>query len=199
MPDQSSSSPYGAGGAATGLSFGELLKLMREDYETHDRDWSLPGLHAVLLHRVGAWRLGLPGGLPRKSVSLVYRVLQALVRNFYGIEVYDQTRLGRRVRFAHQGVVIDRDATIGDGCLISHNVTIGRTRDRTGVPQIGRNVRIAPGAVLIGSINVGDGAQIGPNAVVLTDIPAGGTAFSTPARRMPGQPAVRQDAHTAGE
>ena len=193
MGDDSNIYPYTAGGAAAGLSFRQLLDLLREDYEVHDRNWSLPGLHALLVQRVGAWRLGLRDGLPRKSVSLAYRALQVVVRNVYGIEIYDRTCLGRRVRIGHQGgIVIDPDATVGDGCLIRNNVTIGLTNSGgTGAPQIGRNVELSPGAVLIGPITVGDDARIGPNAVVVTDVPAGSTAFATPARRMPraGKPA----------
>ena len=187
MADDPNTYPYAAGGAAAGLSFRGLLDLMREDYETHDRNWTLPGLHAVLVQRVGAWRLGLPRGLARKSISLAYRVLHVFVRNCYGIEIYDQTRLGRRVRIGHQGgIVIDPHATVGDGCLIRNNVTIGLTRSgSTGAPQIGKDVEMSPGAVLIGAITVGDGARIGPNAVVVADVPAGSTAFATPARRMP--------------
>ena len=187
LADDQNTHPYAAGGAATGLSLRELLALIREDYDTHDRNWGLPGLHAVVVQRIGAWRLGLPRGVPRKSVSLAYRVLRTFIRNCYGIEISDQTRLGRRIRIGHQGgIVIDDQAAIGDGCLIRHNVTIGRATSDSGAPQIGRNVEMSPGAVLIGAINVGDDARIGPNAVVVTDVPAGSTAFATPARRMPG-------------
>lgn len=202
MGDDPNTHSVAAGGAAAGLSFHELLALLREDYEVHDRNWSLPGLHAILVQRVGAWRLGLPHGLPRKSVSLAYRALQIVVRNVYGIEIYDRTRLGRRVRIGHQGgIVIDPDATVGDGCLIRHNVTIGLTKSGgVGSPHIGKNVELSPGAVLIGPITVGDDAKIGPNAVVVTDVPAGSTAFAAPARRMPtaGEPA-RSDTEDAAE
>ncbi len=173
---------------------------MREDYETHGRNWTLAGLHAVLVQRIGAWRLGLPPGVPRKSVSLVYRVLNMLIRNFYGIEIDDGTRLGRRVHIPHiGGIVVDARASIGDGCVIGHNVTIGLTGRRPGAPQIGRDVGISPGAILVGAITVGDGAQIGPNAVVVVDVPAGSTAFATPARRMPSRGSVQADADMPGE
>lgn len=200
MADDSNTYPYPAGGAAAGLSFRELLDLMREDYETHGRNWTLAGLHAILVQRVGAWRLGLPPGVPRKSVSLVYRVLNTLIRNFYGIEIDDDTRLGRRVQIPHiGGIVIDARATVGDGCVIGHNVTIGLTGRRPGAPQIGRNVGISPGSILVGAITVGDGAQIGPNAVIVVDVPAGSTAFATPARRMPSRGAVQADADIRAE
>jgi serine O-acetyltransferase len=117
---------------------------------------------------------------------LLYRVLHTLVRNVYGIEIPDSTRLGRRVRVLNQGgIVIDSAVRIGDGCTIYHGVTIGHATRGSGAPQIGTSVEMAVGAVLIGPITVGDGALIGPNAVVVADIPARSTVFAVPGRRMP--------------
>ena len=201
LTDHQNASNGPPGGAASGLSVRELLDLIREDDVTHDRNWAVPGLHAVIVQRVGAWRLGLPRGVRRKSVSLFYRVLHTLVRDLYGIEIPDWTRLGRRVRILNQGgIVIDQAVSIGDGCTIYHGVTIGHATRASGAPQIGTGVEMSVGAVLIGPITVGDGARIGPNAVVVVDVPAGSTVFAVPARRMPpkgrgqSETAVRDDA-----
>jgi serine O-acetyltransferase len=119
-------------------------------------------------------------------VSLLYRPLYALVRNVYGIQIPAATRLGRRVKILDQGgIVVDSAVSIGDGCMIGHGVTIGHATVGSGAPQIGSDVEINVGAVLIGPITVGDGAKIGPNAVVVVDVPAGSTVFAAPARRMP--------------
>jgi serine O-acetyltransferase len=176
------------GGAAANLSVRELLALMHEDWATHNGSANAPGLHAVVLQRFGAWRLGLPMGVRRKAASAVYRTLNLLVCNVYGIEIHATTQLGRRVKLPHPGTIsIDRSAVVGDGCLIHQNVTIGRVDDdHPEAPRIGRDVEIGVGAVLIGGITVGDGARIGPNAVVLVDVPPGATAFAPPARQMPG-------------
>jgi serine O-acetyltransferase len=169
---------------------------MREDWETHDRKLSRPGLQILLLQRFGAWRLGLRPGLPRKSASFVYRTLNWFLQSVYGMSVNDTTRLGRRVKIVHHaGILIGEDAVVGDGCLIRHNVTIGF--GEVGVneaPRLGRDVELGAGAVVIGGITIGDGARIGPNAVVLTDVAPGATAFAPPARRM--QP-PRGDAESA--
>jgi serine O-acetyltransferase len=173
------------GGAAAGLSLRALVALMREDWETHDRALSDPGLQIVLLQRVGAWRLGLRPGLPRKSLSFVYRTLNWLLQNMYGTFIRDTTRLGRRVRIGHHnGILIQGEAVVGDGCLIRHNVTIGLATGAGGAPRLGRDVEVGVGAVVIGAVTIGDGARIGPNAVVLTDVAAGETAFAPPARRL---------------
>ncbi|MGI8886639.1 MAG: serine O-acetyltransferase [Gaiellaceae bacterium] len=178
--------PYPPGGAAAGLPIREVLSIMREDWETHRRDVTQPGLHALLLQRYAVWRLGLPSGPRRKALSVIRHILWTLVRNLYGIELHDTARIGRKVRIAHQGrVIIDGEAAIGDGCLIRHNVTIGRLHDEGGAPRVGDNVDIAPGAVLVGDITIGDRARIGPNAVVVVDVPADTTAFAPPARQLP--------------
>lgn len=124
---------------------------MREDWETHDRRLSHPGLQIVLLQRFGAWRLGLRPGLPRKSASFVYRTLNWLLQNVYGAAVYDTTRLGRRVRISHPtGILIGGDVAVGDGCLIRHNVTIGFGQWGDDVaPRLGRDVELGVGSVVI--------------------------------------------------
>jgi serine O-acetyltransferase len=175
------------------MTFRQLLSIMREDWETHGRDATRAGLHALLLHRYATWRLGLPPGARRKALSAARHVLWRFVRNIYGIEVHDTARIGRRVRIAHQGVVvIDGDAVIGDDCLILHNVTIGRAEKGGGAPRIGRDVVIGPGAVVIGDITIGDRARIGPNAVVIVDVPPDGAAFAPPARQIPAKRAREQ-------
>jgi serine O-acetyltransferase len=168
-----------------GMTFRQLLSIMREDWEAHDRDATRAGLHALLLHRYATWRLGLPPGTKRKALSAARHALWTLVRNVYGIEVHDTATIGRRVVIGHQGaVVIDGEAVIGDDCLIHHNVTIGRAEQAGGAPRIGRDVVVGPGAVVIGDITVGDRARIGPNAVVVVDVPADGAAFAPPARQI---------------
>lgn len=189
--------PAHPGGAGAGISLRELVALMREDWQTHDRDLAHAGLQAVLVQRFGAWRLGLRPGLGRKVASFVYRFVNALLRNFYGISLSDTTRLGRRVKISHHsGVVIGADAVVGDGCVIRQNVTIGIADwGDKGSPRLGRDVEVGVGAVVIGGVTIGDGARIGPNAVVVTDVPAGATAFAAPARRMQ-RPASEAGAQT---
>jgi serine O-acetyltransferase len=189
----SDSETYPPGGAAAGLPFRQVLSIMREDWETHDRDASRAGLHALVLQRYAAWRLGFPPGPRRKALSAVRHILWAFVRNVYGIEVHDTARIGRRVKIQHQGaVVIDGEAAVGDNCLIQHNVTIGRAEEGGGAPRIGRDVVVGPGSVLAGDIAIGDRARIGPNAVVMVDVPADGTAFASPARQIRPNPGDKQ-------
>ena len=49
--------------------------------------------------------------------------------------------------------------------------------------RIGRNVWIGGGAIILPGVSIGDDAVIGAGSVVTRDVPAGVTAFGTPARR----------------
>ena len=64
-------------------------------------------------------------------------------------------------------------AIIGSNANISQNITIGVSGqgDNRGVPVIGDNVYIAPGARIFGKIHIGNNVKIGANAVIHKSIP----------------------------
>lgn len=72
-----------------------------------------------------------------------------------------------------KGVVIAGGAKIGKNVVISHQVTIGRSRNEA--PIIGDNVYIGPGAKIFGGIKVGNNVRIGANCVVFQNIPDNAT------------------------
>jgi serine O-acetyltransferase len=163
----------------------ELLRQMREDWEVHHRDWTLPGFRALAAHRFGVWLNGIRPTAFRKVLSSVYRAMYRYVRNHYGIELPDTTIVGRRVLIGHQGgIVIHPHAEIGDDCLIRQNVTIGAaSHDRWWeAPKLGRGVQVGCGAAILGKVTIGDQVRIGPNTVVMADVPAGATVFVAPPR-----------------
>lgn len=72
-----------------------------------------------------------------------------------------------------KGIVIAGGAQIGNNVTISHQVTIGRSKNL--VPVIGDNVYIGPGAKIFGGIRVGNNVRIGANCIVFQDIPDNAT------------------------
>ena len=82
------------------------------------------------------------------------------------------------------GVYISRYATIGAGCRIYQNVTIGEVNGHA--PVVGEGCLIGAGAVLVGDIRIGDGVKICAGAVVFQDIPAGCTVVAQPPRILKG-------------
>ncbi|MBP8640311.1 MAG: serine acetyltransferase [Oscillospiraceae bacterium] len=78
------------------------------------------------------------------------------------------------------GIYISRYSSIGEGCRIYQNVTIGEIEQKA--PKIGCNCLIGAGAVIIGDIIVGDNVKIGAGAVIFTDVPNNSTVVSQPPR-----------------
>jgi serine acetyltransferase len=182
QPGEPSSEP------ASEIGFWSQIK---EDWEAHGRDWTLPGFRAVAVHRFGNWRMTLQPKLLRAPFSLLYQMLYRKVRNGYGIELPYTTRLGRRVVIEHQGaIVIHGYAVIGDDCILRQGVTLGnRSLDQPfDAPKLGKRVNVGAGAKLLGSIEVGDDAAIGANAVVLKDVPAQHIAVGIPAKLIAPKP-----------
>ena len=164
-----------------------VRRIIREDWETHFRSFTAPGLHALVVHRLQVAADGRRG-LPAKAVRVLLHLVNSLViRNLYGIEIYKTTQVGRRVRIGHHmGVVLGAHTRIGDDCLIRQHVTLGQLSDDDGrQPTIGRGVHFGPGATVAGGVTIGDGAVIGAHALVLKDVPAGATAMVGPARVLP--------------
>lgn len=78
-----------------------------------------------------------------------------------------------------KGVFISKNATIGKGCTILHQVTIGSNAfddsKHTGSPIVGDNVFIGAGAKIIGGIKIGNNVRIGANCVVCENVPDNST------------------------
>jgi serine acetyltransferase len=162
-----------------------LRQQIREDWEAHGRDWTMPGFRAVAVHRFGNWRMGIGNKVLRAPFSVIYRWFYRKVRNQYGIDLPYTVELGRRVIIEHCGaIVINGYSKIGDDCILRQGVTLGmRSLDRSNeAPDLGARVDVGAGAKILGRVRIGDGVQIGANAVVLQDLPAGVTAAGIPAR-----------------
>lgn len=172
----------------------ELWALIREDYKANTRSIFSPGFQALAVHRFGVWKHPIRSRILRAPLSVLYRAMNLVVRNLYGIELDIGTHVGRRVQIAHQhGIVIHPLARIGDDCLLRQGVSIGQGFHPTGsvqpgAPKIGNRVLIGAGAIIAGAIEVGDDAVIGPNAVVMTNVPPNSIASVPPARIMPRPP-----------
>jgi serine O-acetyltransferase len=161
----------------------DLAALVKEDWATHRRSVLRPGFQAMLAYRVGRWAAVKKR---RRLPAFVFaNALHLFVRNFYGIDLYWTTRIGRRFHIGHQGaIVIHRFCTIGDDCTIRQGATIGAADEwnASGGPRLGDRVDIGAGAMVLGDVTIGSDVRIGPNAVVTTDVPDNATVFAPPSR-----------------
>jgi serine O-acetyltransferase len=132
------------------------------------------GFRAVAVYRLGHWLLG-QWLIVRVLLKPLFKMLYWWVRVFYGIELRPDGNIGKGFLIHHYGGIFVL-GNIGEGVTISQDVTIGvagRGQGR-GIPEIGNNVYVSPGAKIAGDIKIGDGARIGANAVVERDVPPGG-------------------------
>lgn len=164
-----------------GISFWQLVK---EDFQTNDRDLGSQGFWALFWHRFGNWRMGIRPRLLRAPCTLVYRLMYKACQIFGGIQLPYTVVVGRRVRIDHFGGMILVATSIGNDVTMRQNTTFGiaSVDDLTARPTIGNGVDIGAGAVIIGALNVGDGVVIGANAVVTKDVPAHAVVGGVPAR-----------------
>lgn len=87
-------------------------------------------------------------------------------------------KIGKGLFVEHGNSTIIHANSIGDNCWVNQNVTIGDSGK--GIPDIGHNVRIGTGAVVLGPIKIGDNVIIGANATVVKDVPANCTVVPSP-------------------
>lgn len=162
------------------VTFGELVSLVRADAQRHG---DTPG-RLLLVERAFRYTVALRlNGFLRSRNGAASRILRVPLTVYWyrarthGYDISPCAEVGPGLYVAPHpgGVVVHPDARIGKNCNLHHGVTIGRKHRgrRTGVPRIGDNVWIGPGAKLIGAITVGSDAVIGPNCVVSEDVPQG--------------------------
>ena len=95
-----------------------------------------------------------------------------MIRHAYGCSIAPTARLEGGLILPHPlGIVIGPGVEVGPRAWIFQNVTLGGSPGREGMPQVGPDARIWPGAVVAGPIEVGANVVIGANAVVTVDVP----------------------------
>ncbi len=132
-----------------------------------------PGVQAVIVFRFGQW-LDSQASLLKLVLEPIYFVLNGLVKIMWGIELPRSATIGPGLYIGHfGGITIAPGVVVGRNCDISQHVTIGLSGqgEKAGVPTLGDNVYIAPGAQVFGKISVGSNVKIGANAVIYKDIP----------------------------
>jgi serine O-acetyltransferase len=144
------------------------------------------GVQAVVVYRVGQWLERRPM-LIRIVLEPFFVVGQFLVHVLWGIELPRKARIGPGLYIGHfGGITVSPETVMGEHCSISPGVTIGLSGkgERLGVPVIGDDVYIAPGAKVIGKIRIGSNVKIGANAVVYRDIPDNAVVALDPGFRI---------------
>lgn len=120
-------------------------------------------------------------GLPARVFAVVWR---RRVMNIHHADLDPKAQIGPGLLLMHHTGVFVGGAVIGDNCVMHHNVTIGQrvASGDQGVPRLGDNVWIGPGATITGDVTIGDGATISAGSVVSRDVPARALVAGNPGR-----------------
>ncbi len=132
---------------------------------------------AIKLYRVA-------NKLYKKRIPLLPKIIYRLIYFINNCHIHYSTVIGEGTTIAYGGVgvVIHKEAIIGENCVIESNVTIGGRNNNPNVPVIGDNVLIGTGARILGDVHIGSGSIVGANAVVLHDVPEKCSVAGVPAK-----------------
>lgn len=84
-----------------------------------------------------------------------------------GIEINGRNNFGKGLKIWHPfAITINGEAKIGEDCQIRGNVCIGNDGKNYKAPEIGNNVDIGYGAIIVGEIKIANNVKIGANAFV---------------------------------
>ena len=114
---------------------------------------------------------------------VIFRIMLNHYTYRYGISIPYNTNISAGFYIGHfGGIVVNHKTVIGKNCNISQGVTIGETYGgkNPGVPVLGDNVYIGPGAKIIGGITVGNNVAIGANCVLTKSVPDNAIAVGIP-------------------
>lgn len=135
-----------------------------------------PGFKALRSHKKANWFL-------KHNMPFIARFISQRSAHRTGIEIHPGAAIGRRVVIDHgSGIVIGETAEIGDDVMIYQGVTLGGTGKDIGKrhPTIESGVMIGSGAKVLGPITIGRNAKVAAGAVVVKDVEPNCTVVGVP-------------------
>jgi len=142
--------------------------------------------HCVAAYRFGQYAEDLRSRHPLAGTVAVigHRLVNRWLTHVDHAEISHDARIGPGMLLMHRHGILIGPAVIGENCVIFQNVTIGQrvAAGDHGVPRIGDNVWIGPGAVISGAITIGDGVTISAGTVLCRDVPSGCLVAGNPGR-----------------
>lgn len=135
-----------------------------------------PGFKALRSHKRANW-------FYRHNMPFIARAISQRSAHNTGIEIHPGATIGKRVVIDHgHGIVIGETTEIGDDVMIYQGVTLGGTGKDEGKrhPTIESGVMIGAGAKVLGPITIGKNAKVAAGAVVVKDVEPNSTVVGIP-------------------
>lgn len=171
------------------MKYGEFRELVTRDfYRYYCRTTNYIWLYGLILGKpqfklVFMYRLSqYTKGKPRLSKMVVTLIRKIQYRN-NKVSLPREAKIGPGLCIFHPvNIRISGDCKIGLNFTVAHNVTLGWVNHgaKRGVPEIGNNVYIGPGALVLGKIKIGDNVLIAGNSFVTHDIPSNSLVYGNP-------------------
>ncbi len=143
-------------------------------------------LHCVAVFRFGQYADDLTDRhfVAGRFALFAYRLVNRWITHVDHTDIDRDAQIGPGMLLMHRHGILIGPAVIGANCAIHQNVTIGQrvATGNHGVPRIGDNVWIGPGAVVTGAITIGDGVTISALTVISRDVPDGCLLAGNPGR-----------------
>lgn len=144
-----------------------------------------PRFRAIIILRLGQL-------LKKKKFifkSFFLRYLKNKLSLKYGFDTTFNVQIGEGFKIVHLGgIVIHGNSVVGNNATIHNNVTLGQSlrgkENSFKVPQIGNNVFIGVGSVLVGDIILGDNVIIGAQTLVNRNFESNSTIIGIPGRSL---------------
>ena len=137
-----------------------------------------PGFKALRSHKKAQWFLN-------HNMPFIARYISQRTARRTGIEIHPAAKIGKRVVIDHgSGIVIGETTEIGDDVMIYQGVTLGGTGKDIGKrhPTIESGVMIGSGAKVLGPITIGKNSKVAAGAVVVKDVEPNSTVVGVPGR-----------------
>ena len=135
-----------------------------------------PGFKALRSHKKAHW-------FYNHNMPFIARAISQRSAHKTGIEIHPGAKIGRRGVIDHgHGIVIGETAEVGDDVMIYQGVTLGGTGKDIGKrhPTVESGVMIGAGAKVLGPITIGKNAKIAAGAVVVKDVEPNCTVVGVP-------------------
>lgn len=135
-----------------------------------------PGFKALRNHKHANW-------FYRHNMPFIARYISQRCAHKTGIEIHPAAKIGRRVCIDHgHGIVIGETTEVGDDVMIYQGVTLGGTGKEVGKrhPTIENGVMIGAGAKVLGPITIGRNSKVAAGAVVVRDVEPNCTVVGIP-------------------
>lgn len=160
------------------FSVSQNKALIKEDAEAYKHEYGLKGGLIIVLVRLLAHNTSFRS-LFYYRIGKRKWLCQWLAKGTVNLTIPATVSIQGGLLLFHAYGTILNAKSIGQGCRIVHNVTLG-TRGG-GVPTIGNHVEILPNAVITGDIHIGNHCVIAPGAVVFKSIPDNCVVVGNPA------------------